>query len=577
MKPQEIVEILQTVPLFADFDDESGERELYYLVPIVHEATYEVGDRLFVQGEPSDYFYVILEGRVRLTRVDREGGTVHLRDAGPGDTFGVTGLFVGDFHDATAEVLTDTRVLYLERNEFMQVFQSRARLRRRIKLDPQIVKRRHVPRAEWMRDDEWPIFVGRRHWAHLFRSIFLPLCLFALLTAALYFFFHEVPLVFLAAFLLVGTPVFGFVIWEWVDWRDDRYVVTTQRVVHLEREGPLRETFEETSLDNIQDIHEMRPTFSANLLDFGDLVLQTAGETVHIDMHGIPRPSEVREMIFREVERNRARQLLQVRGAIRDVMERRLGLAEPPPPYEPPEAASPRRLTILSLVVGTVRDFFFPQSWTQSEDGSAIIWRRYWLPGFMRYILLYLIWVVITVAALLFFPHLDPPEMWMIAIWLLAEALIFGAILWEIEDWRNDYFEITPSRIIVVDRKPFLLSESRRETTLDRIQNISFDKPSFWARLFRYGNVLVETAGTTGRFELKWIRYPDKAQAEISRRQREYTMQQRTREAQRRQEELLSWFATYDDLREKGLLKGQGHAAASSPADEEDTEDTVGG
>jgi CRP-like cAMP-binding protein len=39
----------------------------------VNEASYDAGAWLFAQGDLSDKLYLILEGAVRLTRVDRDG------------------------------------------------------------------------------------------------------------------------------------------------------------------------------------------------------------------------------------------------------------------------------------------------------------------------------------------------------------------------------------------------------------------------------------------------------------------------------------------------------------------------
>jgi hypothetical protein len=64
--------------------------------------------------------------------------------------------------------------------------------------------------------------------------------------------------------------------------------------------------------------------------------------------------------------------------------------------------------------------------------------------------------------------------------------------------------------------------------------------------------VQFETAGTEGQFAIKWIRYPAKVRSLISDRQYEYNQHQRRVEATRRQDELLSWFATYDNLRKEG-------------------------
>ena len=76
MKPQEIVEKLEQVPLFEELTDERGELELYRLAKLVEERTYRRGEWLFQQGEISDRLFIVLDGRVRLTRIDREGSRI---------------------------------------------------------------------------------------------------------------------------------------------------------------------------------------------------------------------------------------------------------------------------------------------------------------------------------------------------------------------------------------------------------------------------------------------------------------------------------------------------------------------
>jgi len=140
---------------------------------------------------------------------------------------------------------------------------------------------------------------------------------------------------------------------------------------------------------------------------------------------------------------------------------------------------------------------------------------------------------------------------WLVA-WLIVEAILLAVLLWFVEDWRNDYVQLTPSHIILVKQKPLLLREERREARLDRIQNLSFQVPGFWGQILKFGHIQFETAGREGGFELKWVRYPARIRSLISDRQYAYNQRQRQFEAMRRQDELLSWFATYDNLRKEG-------------------------
>jgi len=556
MDAEKIVEHLQQIPAFEGLTDKDGELELYHVAEIVTEATYKSEDQLFVQGERSDRLYLILEGGVRLTRVDREGVTRYLGDLTPGDTVGLTGLLVGDFHDATATALTDTHVLLLEQESFTDLLDERPRLRRRMHVPSELKRRQVTPEFDWLRPDELVIFSERRHWAQLARRIFPPLIVLAIMIPLLYFLLSATTWaagILSIILVLVTLVILITMVWLYIDWRDDSFVLTTQRVVHFEQVWPVSEAFEESALENIQDIHEVQSGVAANILNFGDLILQTAGETVQIDLTGIANPAYLRELIFKEIERNRAQEILRMRGAIREKLESRL-LDKAPPPEEEKPSPEPEKPSSIKLLMGALKDYFFPPSWTISADNNTIYWRRFWLAGFFRHLAIFVPLALLTIGGLIFLPNTlqqDPDKLWMLIVWLILEGALFATLLWFIEDWRNDYFEVTPNRIIQVDRKPLLLQEKRRETTLDRIQNISFDIPDFMARFFKYGNVMLETAGTLGKFELKSVRYPDKIQAEISKRQREYSKHQQEIKAEQRQEEMLSWFATYHNLSDK--------------------------
>ena len=107
-------------------------------------------------------------------------------------------------------------------------------------------------------------------------------------------------------------------------------------------------------------MYETRAGITANVLNFGNLVLQTAGETVEIDMDNVPNPSRLREMIFQQIERSKARDLLRSRGQIREMLARRLHIEKMSSQQAAAEKAqeqAPRRMWFLlpfSLVVGVL-------------------------------------------------------------------------------------------------------------------------------------------------------------------------------------------------------------------------------
>jgi hypothetical protein len=377
-----------------------------------------------------------------------------------------------------------------------------------------------------------------------------------LLPALYYVVFHTEGWFYNALAILLLIPIvilLGVITWQYLNWRDDYFVLTTQRVVHIERTWPFAAETEETLLNNVQDIYEMRPSLSANLMNFGDLVLQTAGETVEIDMNYTPNPGRVRQIISKQIERSKARDLLRTQGKIRELLARRLDIEETEEETPEPALEEPERPSFLVGLVRSVWEYLFPPSWLEAEEGETIIWRRYWLPGFVRYLLAFVPLAIFTLGGGLFLiARVGSEGFWVwLVVWLVLEAISIGVLMWFVEDWRNDYFQLTKSHIILVEQRPLLLQESRRQARLDRIQNLGFELPNIPAQIFDYGHVYFETAGFEGQFRLRWVRHPKDVQSTISNRQYQYTQRQQQIAAARRQQELLSWFSTYDDLKQE--------------------------
>jgi CRP-like cAMP-binding protein len=69
------------------------------------------------EGDPGDYYYVITEGRCRVTRRSGSGG-VTLAELGPRDTFGEEALLTDKPRNATVTMLTKGTLMRLAREDF---------------------------------------------------------------------------------------------------------------------------------------------------------------------------------------------------------------------------------------------------------------------------------------------------------------------------------------------------------------------------------------------------------------------------------------------------------------------------
>ncbi|MCF7935705.1 MAG: Crp/Fnr family transcriptional regulator [Synergistales bacterium] len=78
------------------------------------------GERIFSEGDEGEGFYVVLEGKVKVFRLSSEGKEVILHFCHRGDNFGQVAMYAGNDYPADAEALSDTRLLFFERESFIQ-------------------------------------------------------------------------------------------------------------------------------------------------------------------------------------------------------------------------------------------------------------------------------------------------------------------------------------------------------------------------------------------------------------------------------------------------------------------------
>jgi rhodanese-related sulfurtransferase len=76
------------------------------------------GTFIFRQGDPMDRVYVIRSGKVRMFRTDSTGVETDLAILGPGESFGQMTLLTGEARTVTAEVLEETHLIALSKEQF---------------------------------------------------------------------------------------------------------------------------------------------------------------------------------------------------------------------------------------------------------------------------------------------------------------------------------------------------------------------------------------------------------------------------------------------------------------------------
>ena len=101
--------VLRRAPLFNGLDDESART----LRRQTSEVKLARGEHLFLEGQDGDRLYVVLDGKIKLTRAAVDGRENLLSVLGPGEMFGELSLFDPRPRTSSASAVTDATLAAL--------------------------------------------------------------------------------------------------------------------------------------------------------------------------------------------------------------------------------------------------------------------------------------------------------------------------------------------------------------------------------------------------------------------------------------------------------------------------------
>jgi predicted acylesterase/phospholipase RssA/CRP-like cAMP-binding protein len=119
--PSEVTEVISRSSFFAELDadviDQVGER--------VRMITACGGERVLSRGGDPDGVYVLIRGRLRVTRPVEGGGSTWI-DLGPGEAVGELGVLTGHPRSADVDAVRDCEIAVLDRTSFDELFMTSA-------------------------------------------------------------------------------------------------------------------------------------------------------------------------------------------------------------------------------------------------------------------------------------------------------------------------------------------------------------------------------------------------------------------------------------------------------------------
>jgi CRP-like cAMP-binding protein len=91
------------------------------MLEIATVTNYESRDLLFRESEPAEYFYCVLNGYIRLYRLNKDGREADIRICGPGDVFAECLLAVGDRYRYNSQAAENATVARFELQKVRQL------------------------------------------------------------------------------------------------------------------------------------------------------------------------------------------------------------------------------------------------------------------------------------------------------------------------------------------------------------------------------------------------------------------------------------------------------------------------
>ncbi len=123
-----IDDILRQTPTFRRLSADDRQR----VAAVARLATFQKGEAVFLEGAPSDYFYSVASGHVKVAKMLPSGKEVILEVFGAGEPLGAVAVFEGRPFPASAVAMEDTSCIVITRGAFFALLEQHPTLVRGI-------------------------------------------------------------------------------------------------------------------------------------------------------------------------------------------------------------------------------------------------------------------------------------------------------------------------------------------------------------------------------------------------------------------------------------------------------------
>jgi CRP-like cAMP-binding protein len=547
IEPKQIVNFLDKIHLFNGLK----EADLSDIAATLEERNLLSDTLIFERGDKPDGFYMIFKGKVKITRPS-EKGEDFLASLVAGDYFGEEALFENRTRSASIRTVEDSVILFLSRENFNALLNKFEALKPNFQV---AIKSRKLARAtqfKWLGKNEVVYFVARRHKIRLYQVLLAPF--FSLIIPILLFAWAALSgaTTPVAVGIILIVAIILWTVWIVIDWSNDYYIVTNQRVVWVERVIGIYDSRQEAPLTTLLSVG-VETDMIGRALDYGHISVRTFVGNIRFEY--VDHPNQAGELIRELWERSKTKGVQAQKDAMKNAIRAKLGLPiikapdEPLPPIVP-EDKNLSKKSLLRIVISNLFKL-------RTEDGGTVIYHKHWivlLQQASRPLIFFLVLLGLMISRAwnlaqdpnnFLFERLETggfrPDTIFVTIPLLMLPFI-GWMVWEYIDWNNDIFKVTPDEIMDIDKKP-LGTEERRAAQIENILSTEYKRVGLMGYLFNYGTVYISVGGT--KLSFQDVLDPAGVQADINRRRMARIAKKSDESANVERERMAVWLAAY--------------------------------
>jgi len=507
---------------------------------------------VFRKGDPGDACCFVLSGQLVAYTETEAGGRLVLQLYTTGDYFGEIALLHEQPRMASVESLLGSGLLRIDAETFSWLREAAPQWAAWIS---------DAAQERLGREYERELVFERRHLYTLIEALIIPsvLAFMVIVMLAVFAFRGYLSSPVLLGFLSLCVIVFGgWVWWSYEDWRNDCFIVTSRRVVHVERTPLTSARRSEALVSQVRGVSTDTPTPGARILGYKTLKVQTGTTVETIEFTGLANADEVGRKIVEA--RNTVREQLSMEEKQQELSEQLRPYTSSPQPETAPRSGASAEDGI-ETPSETLASEKQPSGWRglltylaprmRRVEGNNIIWHRHWYILFRRTFLpmlaTLLLVVLIGSAVLSSSPLLGLPLACPIPLLLVFLFLALIWVFWQYEDWHNDYYILTETAIVDRDSLPLGFQERAQLSPLEAVQNVRADVPRWTNRVLNMGDVYIDTIGGTEPVKFDSVFNTFGIQGEVFQRMTAFRGQKAKQDAV----ELGGWFAAYHNLLEQ--------------------------